>query len=517
MVVLKMRPSVSWRVAIIRRRVVWDNKGLCSFDEYANDVMHLGFVTVGERVGVAFFTARSSLTPVSWLGSHTESVIAAMSGVCYRYCTRKSEPHLLPYIRIVAERTGKKYAAQVTDVNDYRFVKKLYLENSLYCCLNHLQIQKNMRYINSGSLSYISSQDGKSVNSEDEITGLKDELDRFIPNRSAMDFDYAHYMLTVANKGKKNPVDCSPEREAYKKLLAEACNMNRFGILAFKNKPPTPIEAIPRYFFEPLPVEVGELGPLQIVYMRGCTGLHELPSSVKGPLEVVCDTETSLHWINIPNVKLKLVEEDKIDEGRRIATKLNRLREEILIVCEKRRNLADELRSIRGIVVVGKAAEFITDTLRKDNAQVAQLREVESQMEFRALEKDLFVQKLVGNIESIFNVGAEEAVGGRRNWLDMMIVYLQKFTDEHRDFALSVNRLLRDMNESCLDRRAFVRELRSMSGEIVPARAAVFLEEMMDKEGNMEWQLRELGKEAREMASEIEAFLLKLMDEEPSH
>ncbi|GKC69966.1 hypothetical protein Tco_1115849, partial [Tanacetum coccineum] len=110
---------------------------------------------------------------------------------------------------------------------------------------------------------------------------------------------------------------------------------------------------------------------------------------------------------------------------------------------------------------------------------------------------------------------AEEAVGGRRNWLDMMIVYLQKFTDEHRDFALSVNRLLRDMNESCLDRRAFVRELRSMSGEIVPARAAVFLEEMMDKEGNREWQLRELGKEAREMASEIEAFLLKLMD--PSH
>ncbi|GJY69325.1 hypothetical protein Tco_0472307 [Tanacetum coccineum] len=57
------------------------------------------------------------------------------------------------------------------------------------------------------------------------------------------------------------------------------------------------------------------------------------------------------------------------DEDRRIATKLNRLRKEILIVCEKRRNLVDELRSIRGIVVVGKAAEFIIDTLRKDNVQ----------------------------------------------------------------------------------------------------------------------------------------------------
>ncbi|GJU65351.1 hypothetical protein Tco_1247186 [Tanacetum coccineum] len=58
------------------------------------------------------------------------------------------------------------------------------------------------------------------------------------------------------------------------------------------------------------------------------------------------------------------------DEDRRIATKLNRLREEILIVCKKRRNLADELMSIRGIVVVGKAAEFIIDTLRKDNVQI---------------------------------------------------------------------------------------------------------------------------------------------------
>ncbi|GJS60147.1 hypothetical protein Tco_0654931 [Tanacetum coccineum] len=47
------------------------------------------------------------------------------------------------------------------------------------------------------------------------------------------------------------------------------------------------------------------------------------------------------------------------DEDRRIAMKLNRLREEILIVCEKRRNFVDELMSIRGIVVVGKAAEFV--------------------------------------------------------------------------------------------------------------------------------------------------------------
>ncbi|GJT61234.1 hypothetical protein Tco_1004767 [Tanacetum coccineum] len=86
------------------------------------------------------------------------------------------------------------------------------------------------------------------------------------------------------------------------------------------------------------------------------------------------------------------------DEDREIATKLNRLREEMLVIREKRRNLADELRSIRGIVVVTKAAEFVSETVRKDNAQIEQLRGIESQMEVRALEKELHVQKIVGNI-----------------------------------------------------------------------------------------------------------------------
>ncbi|XP_076954034.1 cell division cycle 20.2, cofactor of APC complex-like [Bidens hawaiensis] len=73
-----------------------------------------------------------------------------------------------------------------------------------------------------------------------------ENLDRFIPNRSAMDFDYAHYMLTTADprKGKENPSVNSPSSEAYQKRLAETFNMNRTRILAFKNKPPTPAESV---------------------------------------------------------------------------------------------------------------------------------------------------------------------------------------------------------------------------------------------------------------------------------
>lgn len=71
----------------------------------------------------------------------------------------------------------------------------------------------------------------------------RENLDRFIPNRSAMDMDYAHYMVTEGRKGKENPGVSTPSREAYRKILAESLNMNRTRILAFKNKPPTPMDA----------------------------------------------------------------------------------------------------------------------------------------------------------------------------------------------------------------------------------------------------------------------------------
>ncbi|XP_057721595.1 cell division cycle 20.2, cofactor of APC complex-like [Arachis stenosperma] len=81
----------------------------------------------------------------------------------------------------------------------------------------------------------------------------QENLDRFIPNRSAMDFSYAHYMLTEGKKEKENPVASSPARQAYQKQLAEAFNMNRTRILEFKNKPPAPVERIPKNFLSPPP------------------------------------------------------------------------------------------------------------------------------------------------------------------------------------------------------------------------------------------------------------------------
>lgn len=68
------------------------------------------------------------------------------------------------------------------------------------------------------------------------------QLDRFIPNRSAMDFDYAHYMLSGGKVKKQYNSSC---KEAYSKQLAEIFNMNRTRILAFKNKPPHSVSKSP--------------------------------------------------------------------------------------------------------------------------------------------------------------------------------------------------------------------------------------------------------------------------------
>nr|GEU36214.1 hypothetical protein [Tanacetum cinerariifolium] len=68
-------------------------------------------------------------------------------------------------------------------------------------------------------------------------------------------------------------------------------------------------------------------------------------------------------------------------EDMQIATKLNRLREELLVLCEKRRNIAHELRIFRSIVFVSKAAKFVAESARKANDQAAQVRKVETKIE----------------------------------------------------------------------------------------------------------------------------------------
>ncbi|GJR73069.1 monodehydroascorbate reductase [Tanacetum coccineum] len=56
-----------------------------------------------------------------------------------------------------------------------------------------------------------------------------------------------------------------------------------------------------------------------------------------------------------------------------------------------------------------------------------------------------YVVSLISGSVAYLRYVLEKAVGVRRNWLDMIIMYLREFVDEHWDFALSVDRLLHDM------------------------------------------------------------------------
>ncbi|XBH76666.1 hypothetical protein VPH35_103269 [Triticum aestivum] len=72
------------------------------------------------------------------------------------------------------------------------------------------------------------------------IPAVKRYGDRFIPNRSAMDMDMTHYLLTEPRKDKENAATPSPAREAYRRLLPKKLFNNHTRILAFQNRLPEP-------------------------------------------------------------------------------------------------------------------------------------------------------------------------------------------------------------------------------------------------------------------------------------
>ncbi|XP_010479436.1 PREDICTED: cell division cycle 20.1, cofactor of APC complex-like [Camelina sativa] len=83
---------------------------------------------------------------------------------------------------------------------------------------------------------------------------MKTEYDRFIPNRSAMDFEYAQFQLMEGRRLEEEEakvIDSS--RVAYRKQLAEVLGLNRNRILAFRNKRPSPTRRYSSDHHQPKP------------------------------------------------------------------------------------------------------------------------------------------------------------------------------------------------------------------------------------------------------------------------
>ncbi|XP_030458774.1 cell division cycle 20.2, cofactor of APC complex-like isoform X1 [Syzygium oleosum] len=104
----------------------------------------------------------------------------------------------------------------------------------------------------------------------------RENLDRFIPNRSAMDFDYARSLFTLGKKWKEKSAVMSTSSDAYQKFLADALDMNRSRILAFKNKPPTPVELIPQSWLSPATSQSKSAKPCRSI-PKTCQRMLEAP------------------------------------------------------------------------------------------------------------------------------------------------------------------------------------------------------------------------------------------------
>ncbi|KAK8966378.1 hypothetical protein KSP40_PGU013147 [Platanthera guangdongensis] len=92
-----------------------------------------------------------------------------------------------------------------------------------------------------GSTVYIPSLRNSSSNPP---SSYRPSGDRFIPDRSTMDFDVAHYLLMQPRKEKENAGIVSPAKEAYRKLLVETLPNNRTRIFPFNRKPPSSADSM---------------------------------------------------------------------------------------------------------------------------------------------------------------------------------------------------------------------------------------------------------------------------------
>lgn len=85
--------------------------------------------------------------------------------------------------------------------------------------------------------------------------------DRFIPNRSAMNFEANYYKMITADRENEENECVSPSKAEFKKNMAEnLCGSDANArILAFKNKAPTPREGICQINSQMFTIQIGSV------------------------------------------------------------------------------------------------------------------------------------------------------------------------------------------------------------------------------------------------------------------
>ncbi|GJV28189.1 hypothetical protein Tco_1384637 [Tanacetum coccineum] len=87
-----------------------------------------------------------------------------------------------------------------------------------------------------------------------------------------------------------------------------------------------------------------------------------------------------------------------VAEDREFGIRVNRLRGEMIVVYEDKVSFVEELETLSGVIATAKTAVFLKETMDNDDGRVLLLHDLEKQAEERALEKELFVHKLIHDV-----------------------------------------------------------------------------------------------------------------------
>ncbi|GJU57549.1 hypothetical protein Tco_1235315 [Tanacetum coccineum] len=89
----------------------------------------------------------------------------------------------------------------------------------------------------------------------------------------------------------------------------------------------------------------------------------------------------------------------EIAENLRLAREINVLCDRVTAIVDKRESFVDELDILVGRSVPGKMAEFMKQVQGKDIPNLMKLQILGREFELRAQEKDIFIEKLRGNMD----------------------------------------------------------------------------------------------------------------------
>nr|GEV65311.1 hypothetical protein [Tanacetum cinerariifolium] len=81
-------------------------------------------------------------------------------------------------------------------------------------------------------------------------------------------------------------------------------------------------------------------------------------------------------------------------EDREFTSRINKLRVELTVACQKRIYFVQELEIVKSVIAPVTMAEFLNEIQFKDDQRLMQFQNLERETEARAFEKELFVKKL---------------------------------------------------------------------------------------------------------------------------